>query len=88
MSRKSRAQKPTMADAFKELEVGQSVRIVHRSSGWTAGDIELYGDQIGTIVSILDTKMPDKYRVQLHSGPLAGEHRYFKARELMVGGEW
>ena len=76
----------TLIDSFFELIVGQSVQIVDRSRGWTAGEIQMYGGQSGVLVDILPHKVRDKYRVQLLTGPLAGEHRYFKATEIRLSG--
>jgi len=62
--------------------VGDSVTTVVRAKGWTAGEAAVYGDCPGTIVEISPHPCACPILVQLHTGPCAGECRWFADTEI------
>lgn len=73
-----------VGDAMPEsrYRVGDSVTTVVRARGWTAGEIGMYGSQLGTVVEISLHPCRCPILVQLHTGPCAGERRWFSDTEI------
>lgn len=66
------------------FQVGQNVQIsTKRPNGWNRKAWEPYGGILATVAQRVErTKGNREYLVLMQGGPLKGEHRWFKEREL------
>lgn len=67
------------------FQIGENVQInTTRPSGWNRKAWEPYGGMPAVVVQCVErTKGNREYLVLMQDGPLKGEHRWFKERELM-----